>query len=251
VNSNSRATVAAGVSSYAIQVLPQTSPYYFYVTPFNPNGMSSPSNTSSATTMALPAAPSNLVATTASSSEIDLAWTNNDPAATGTKIYKSTDGVNFTWSYVVGQGVNSYAVTGLSASTTYYFEVAAYDTAGMSAFSHTSSATTSPTTAPASASASASALAAPSGLSATAVYYNRINLAWTNNAANQNGFLIEESTDGINFTTIASVGADITSYWVNELSQMTTYYFRVIAYNTAGSSDPSNTINVTTPNYLA
>ena len=251
VNFNWSYTMAAGVSSYAVQDLPQTSTYYFYVTAFNTNGMSSPSNTSSATTMALPAAPSNLVATTASSSEIDLAWTNNDPSATGTKIYKSTDGVNFTWSYVVGQGVNSYAVTGLSASTTYYFEVAAYDTAGMSAFSNTSSATTSPTTAPASASASASALAAPSGLSATAVYYNRINLAWTNNAANQNGFLIEESTDGINFTTIASVGADITSYWVNELSQMTTYYFRVIAYNTAGSSDPSNTINVTTPNYLA
>jgi titin len=203
--------------------------------------------------MALPAAPSNLVATAASSSEIDLAWTNNEPSATGTKIYKSTDGVNFTWSYVVGQGVNNYAVTGLSGSTTYYFEVAAYDTAGTSAYSNTSSATTSSTTAPASASASApaSSPAAPSGLSATAVYYNRINLAWTNNATNQNGFLIEESTDGINFTTIASVGADITSYWVNQLSQMTTYYFRVIAYNTAGSSDPSNTINVTTPNYLA
>ena len=33
---------------------------------------------------------------------------------------------------------------------------------------------------------------------------------------------------------------------VNELSELTTYYFQIIAYNTVGSSDPSNTIKVQT-----
>ena len=87
---------------------------------------------------------------------------------------------------------------------------------------------------------------APSGLAATAASSSQINLAWTNNATNQNGLQIQQSSDGTTFTTIGSVGAGITSYLVSGLSASTTYYFQVIAYNPVGNSAPSNVANATT-----
>jgi len=58
--------------------------------------------------------------------------------------------------------------------------------------------------------------AVPSGLTATTASTLHINLAWTNNASNEDGFKVERSTDGTNFTQIAQVlpGHDnLSRYW--------------------------------------
>jgi surface protein len=89
-----------------------------------------------------PTAPSSLTATAVSSSRIDLAWTNNALLYDGTKIERSTDGVNFTEITDVASGVTTYASTGLSASTQYYYRVRAYKGALNSAYSNTANATT-------------------------------------------------------------------------------------------------------------
>ena len=235
-------TMAQGVSSYSVQNLSPSTTYYFKVAAYNSAGTSAFSNTVNATTMAVPANPTNLTATGTSASQINLAWTNNavNPAATNIAVYKSTDGVNFSWSYTLSPTASSFSVTGLTASTTYYFRIRAYNANGTSGYSNTSSATTSPTTAP------TLPPNAPSGLAATAASSSQINLAWTNNATNQNGFQIQQSSDGTNFTTVASVGAGVTSYLVSGLSASTTYYFQVIAYNPVGNSAPSNVASATT-----
>ncbi len=91
----------------------------------------------------LPAAPSGLTAIAVSSSQIDLSWTdvsNED----GYKIERKT-GVNGTYSEIttVSANTTTYSDTGLSASTTYYYRVKAYNLAGDSEYSNEASATTS------------------------------------------------------------------------------------------------------------
>ena len=92
----------------------------------------------------LPAAPSGLSATAASSSSINLAWTDNSGGETGYKIERKT-GVGGTYSQVgtVGANLTSYSNTGLSASTTYYYRVRAYNMTGDSTQSNEAEATTS------------------------------------------------------------------------------------------------------------
>src|SRR5207245_2144072 len=90
----------------------------------------------------VPAAPSNLTATAASTSEIDLAWTNNASNATSVKIERSPDGTTFTQITTVSGSATSYNDTGLSANTKYYYRVRASNTAGDSAYSNVMSATT-------------------------------------------------------------------------------------------------------------
>jgi len=88
--------------------------------------------------------------------------------------------------------------------------------------------------------------AVPSSLTATAVSSSQINLAWMDNAANEEGFKIERSTDGMNFLPLVTLGSNVTGYSDTGLSPSTTYYYRVYAYNAAGNSGYSNTANATT-----
>ena len=97
-----------------------------------------------------PAAPSGLTATAASSSQINLSWTNNANNQTGFKIDQATSS-DFTQgltTVTVGAGVTTYSATGLSAGTTYYYRVRATNTVGDSANTSTASATTTATGAP-------------------------------------------------------------------------------------------------------
>lgn len=82
--------------------------------------------------------------------------------------------------------------------------------------------------------------AAPTGLAVRTVSSSRLDLTWTDNATNESGFLIERSLDGVNFTQIASVGANVRTYSATGLSANTRYYFRVRAFNANGNSLFSN-----------
>ncbi len=74
--------------------------------------------------------------------------------------------------------------------------------------------------------------AAPTALSAIAFSGIQIELIWTDNANNEDGFRIEQSANGVDFTEIATVGVNATSYSVTGLQVSTPYYFRVRSYNT-------------------
>ena len=96
-----------------------------------------------------PADPSNLTAQAVSSSSIDLEWLDNSGDEDGFEIQRSTDGANFTFLVSLGPASGMSTVTytdsdALSASTTYYYRVSAFNGVGDSAFSNVASATTDP-----------------------------------------------------------------------------------------------------------
>ena len=92
----------------------------------------------------------------------------------------------------------------------------------------------------------------PSGLSAIADSSGQINLTWADNSSNETGFKIERKT-GTNgtYTQIKTVSANVTSYSDTGLTEGTTYYYRVIATNSAGDSayttSDSITLDTTAP----
>lgn len=87
---------------------------------------------------------------------------------------------------------------------------------------------------------------APSGLFATATATDTIQLSWGDNSADENGFTIERSLDGVAFAPLASVGANATAHSDTGLNSNTTYYYRVFAFNTGGNSAASNVASATT-----
>ena len=90
--------------------------------------------------------------------------------------------------------------------------------------------------------------AAPNNLTASAVSVSQIDLAWTDNANNEDGFKIERCTGTgcTSFAQITTVASNVTSHSDTGLTAETTYCYRVRAYNLVGNSDYSNTACATT-----
>jgi hypothetical protein len=90
--------------------------------------------------------------------------------------------------------------------------------------------------------------AAPSNLLAIAISKSQINLSWTDNSTNETGFRIErcKGSTCTNFTQIATVGSNTTTYASTGLSANTVYRYRIYAYNTSGNSPYSNIVKATT-----
>lgn len=90
-----------------------------------------------------PPAPSGLIASPASSTQINLAWADNSVDEAGFKIERKT-GAAGTWAEVAQTGVNmnSYQDSSLVPSSQYFYRVRAYNSAGDSAYTNEANATT-------------------------------------------------------------------------------------------------------------
>ena len=79
---------------------------------------------------------------------------------------------------------------------------------------------------------------APSSLTATPnTSTARINLIWKDNAWTESGYRIERRADGeADFTTIATLGADATSYADTTAASQVGYTYRVVAFSAGGDS---------------
>ena len=199
------------------------------------------------TSTTAPQPPTNLSASSVSSSQINLSWItpsdNGGSAITGYKVERSPDGSR--WSTIISNTGNTgttYSDTGLSPNTTYTYRVSAINAIGSSLPSNIASATTNiQMTAP----------QPPTGLVATTISSSEIDLSWTapgnNGGSVITGYQIERSPDGSTWSTLVSnTGSTATTYSNTGLPSSTTYTYRVSAINSVGISSPSNTTSATT-----
>ena len=136
--------------------------YYFEAYAYANTGGDSADDTASVTTPAFPNPPTLSSATAQSATSVALAW-SSVTGATGYTIERSSNsGSTWTTAGTVGTGVTTFTDTGLTQATTYTYEVIATNSVGDSAPGATLSVTTQP--------------APPTGLTATAVSGNQINL---------------------------------------------------------------------------
>lgn len=153
-STNQVGNVTSG-TSYSDSGLTASTTYYYVVEAVDSNGSSAPSAQAMATTKAaatcsaVPSAPAGLMATSASSSSINLSWGAVTPPANCSigsyVVFRSTtSGFTPSSSNQIASGLSGagFSDSGLTASTTYYYRVEALDTFGASAPSVQASATT-------------------------------------------------------------------------------------------------------------
>ena len=135
-------TTVTGVTtnSYALSSLSSGTKYYFKVQTVCSAGSSIYSAVDSLTTTSTCGTPTGLTVSSITSSGATTGWT----AVTGAVTYNVAYGTSLTaLTTVTGITTNSYAVSGLAASTKYYFEVQTACSGGTSAYSAVDSFTTS------------------------------------------------------------------------------------------------------------
>jgi titin len=179
-------------------------------------------------THTLLAAPSSVVATSISASEIDLAWAAQ-PTATAFIVQQQGGTVLVpTWTQVgdaVASGSTGVALTGLSTKTAYSYRVIAVNDGGNSIASSTVSATTS------------TAVARLVGMTQSST---SVALTW-HAVAGATGYKVLESPDNITFTPLTpTLGATTTNFTATALTNDTTYYFAVVVTSAGADSAASN-----------
>lgn len=175
----------------------------------------------------VPDAPTNLTATTAGSTQINLTWTDNSNDEVGFKLQISLDQSTWNTIYTAQAGETSYSNTGLNSTTTYYYRVFAYNDIGNSDYSNIGNAKTF--------------LSAPINLTATVPTGLYVELNWTNTDASTVGYEIERKAGSSKtWIQIATTTVNKTTYDDENVISGVNYDYRVRSYNGDGNSDYSD-----------
>jgi poly(hydroxyalkanoate) depolymerase family esterase len=193
-----------------------------------------------------PSAPANLAAPSSTSSSISLTWTasTDNVGVAGYQILRAPGTSGGTFTQVGTSTTASFTNTGLSASTTFRYQVRANDAAGnVSAVSNTVTAMTQAGT------GDVTPPTAPANLTTTATTSNSISLSWSPSTDNVGvtGYQILRAP-GASGGTFAQVGTATTTSFTNTgLTASTTYRYQVRATDAAGALSPvSNTVTAAT-----
>ena len=233
------ASVGRNNTSYQDSGLRAGATYEYRVFAFNAGGESPFSNVAQVSMPeAPPVAPTSLSAVVISSIQVNLSWTDNSINETGFKIFRRT-GTTGNWTLIAtpGQNTTLFQNTGLTPGTTYSYTVLAYNATGDSVGSNEVTVTTP-----------AVPLPGPTNLQATVLSANQVTLTWIDNATTETGFrLLRRSSPNSLWTTIATLGQNVTSYLDTTVTPGSSFLYTVLAFNEVTESGLSNEILVTTP----
>jgi endoglucanase len=227
--------------------------YYFAVKAMA-NGVSSASSSvTSATTQTAPATPpTGVVASTSSATEIDLKWTAVPNTGATYSVYSGSNSGSTNTLVASGITGTAYAVTGLTASTTYYFTVRSVSPGGTSSPSAQVSATTQAISTPVGTGPTSPTPTAPTTptLTATASSTTQVNLTWS--AATATGttsaitYTLYTGSSANSVTSVLATNLSGTAFSVPNLAPASTTYYTVTATNSVGTSAISNVASATT-----
>ncbi len=179
--------------------------------------------------------PSDLVVTASSATAISLSWTDNSTDEYGFRIERRVGTVG-PYSYLSTTTGSTYTdTTGLQSGMTYCYRVCAYQQGGFSAYSNEVQVDTP-------------GLMTPTGLTAMVINEHQVDLAWTDRASDELGFVIErmEGPNGL-FQTVGVVGQNVQNYSDTSTYSAKNYYYRIRAYDATRFSSYSNEAWALTP----
>lgn len=171
--------------------------------------------------------PTDLKYTYVSESQVLLEWTDTSDNEYGFAIeQKAGDDGEWIQKGTVSANKTSYTVSNLNKYTKYYFRVRAYNyTKDADSVSGEILVTTA-------------APAEPADVSAVSLSASQIKITWKDNSDLETGFKIYRSAYSNRlFTLIAEVPENTTIYYDNSVSAGKRYYYKVAAFNKAGSSE--------------
>jgi hypothetical protein len=223
-------TTGQGVTSFTDTGLTPGTTYEYEIIATDAAGDSPASAPASGTTLTTTIPTAVVASATASGNTATVSWTAS-PTATSYLVERSTSATG-PFTTVTTTANTTLADPTLAGGTTYYYRVTPSNAAGIGPVSNVASVMTVPS--------------APANLTAAVLSATEIDLHWSD-VTGETGFIVEESLNGTtDFTQIGTTAMGVTHFPAAGLTPATHYFFRVIAIDAAGDSDPSNVANATT-----
>jgi subtilisin family serine protease len=231
-------TTASGAAAFSDNTASEGTTYYYRVRAVNSSlATASPY----AYTQAAPLlAPTGLITTAVSPSQVDLSWSNASAAASGVEIQRSPDG-QAGWITLAANapGTAFSDTSALAEGTTYFYRLRAVNPALLGSAGSDY------------ASGSAATLLYPPNLYASPISQTEIDLYWINFSAHATGFELQRSPNGLTgWTTIAAVPLSVTRVADSPLTPQSIYYYRLRVVGSPTDSDYTPVRALTTSPYV-
>jgi hypothetical protein len=178
-----------------------------------------------------PDAPSDLAPqTSASGTSVNLSWTDNSNHETSFVALRTEDGAVWDVVGTVSADTSSLVDPTTDPDTTYYYQVVASNDAGANGSG-----------------AVESSPREPSGLAAEAVSGSVIELSWTDNSWNEDGFELERKVGSGSYILLADLAPGTRSHRHTGLAENTTYTYRLRSYceSASGWAGPASAATYT------
>ncbi len=166
----------------------------------------------------VPASPASLTMTVASTTRIDLNWTDNSNNEAGFKVERKIDSGAFEELSILPANINSFSDEGVSTGHTYTYRVRSYNQFGNSSGYTNEVSSTS------------SAVKTPASLEISVITSTSVQLTWSYSESTSLRTVVERKTgtDGT-WTVIADLSSGATTYYDYSLTQNTRYFYRIKA----------------------
>lgn len=218
--------VAANTTTFLdTGVFPNT-PYTYRVRAFNRVG---PSGFTAEVRIVIPAAPGNLRVLAASSTGVQLAWSDNSTDELGFRIERRAGDGPFGEVLVSGANATSGSFTGLPTNAAYGFRVRAFNRSGASAYSNT---------------AEIVLLGTPGDPAALALSSTQVSLTWSDRSEGEQGFRIERRAGTGSYVPVGLTGPGATAYLDGGVTPGVPFTYRLRAFGPRSLSDPSREVSV-------